>query len=168
MASRRSTTRSSRLLTGVLFAIVLLASGSPGSAQENDDCLMCHSDEELTGTRGGREFSVFIDPAGYEASVHADFSCIDCHMDLDGAELPHDEDLEPVDCAVVVHVEPEQELRPIGAVAQERLLVVGQIVGVDLVGRRSRGVHHGGPGRGSGALLGSADERDPRAAPGVP
>jgi hypothetical protein len=61
---------------------------------------MCHSDEELTGERGGREVSVFIDPDRYAVSVHGEFSCIDCHMDLDGAELPHDEELEPIDCAM--------------------------------------------------------------------
>jgi len=68
--------------------------------QENGDCLMCHEDRDLVGERGGKEVSVFVDPELFAASVHADFACIDCHMDLEGAELPHEEELEPVDCAM--------------------------------------------------------------------
>lgn len=71
----------------------------PLAAQSNDDCLMCHEDPDLVGERGGKEVSVFVDPAAYAASVHAEFSCIDCHADLDGVELPHADELEAVDCA---------------------------------------------------------------------
>jgi len=60
---------------------------------------MCHDDPEAVGERGGREVSVYVDPEAFGVSVHAEFACIDCHMDLDGAELPHDEELEPIDCA---------------------------------------------------------------------
>jgi cytochrome b subunit of formate dehydrogenase len=69
-------------------------------AQENGDCLMCHEDPDLVGEHAGNEFSVFVDPAAFAASVHGGFSCIDCHTDLEGVELPHGEDLEPVDCAM--------------------------------------------------------------------
>jgi cytochrome b subunit of formate dehydrogenase len=85
--------------TVILVAVVLFASG-PIRAQENDDCLMCHEDPELVGERGGSELSVFVDPSAYTASIHGEFACIDCHMELDGVELPHDEELEPVDCAM--------------------------------------------------------------------
>ena len=54
---------------------------------------MCHEDPELVGQRGDREVSVFVDPEVVKASVHGGFGCIDCHVDLDGAELPHDEEL---------------------------------------------------------------------------
>jgi cytochrome b subunit of formate dehydrogenase len=43
---------------------------------------------------------VFVDPGLYQASVHGEFACIDCHTELDGVELPHAEELEPVDCAM--------------------------------------------------------------------
>ena len=72
----------------------------PVTAQENDDCLMCHEDPELVGELAGEEYSVFVDPGAYSISVHAEFACIDCHMDLDGVELPHEEELEVVDCAM--------------------------------------------------------------------
>jgi cytochrome b subunit of formate dehydrogenase len=86
-------------LTIVALALTLLPPAHV-DAQANEDCLMCHEDSELVGERGGREYSVHVDPAAYEASVHADFACIDCHMDLDGAELPHADELEAVDCAM--------------------------------------------------------------------
>jgi predicted CXXCH cytochrome family protein len=78
----------------------MLSVALPSSAQENDDCLMCHEDRELTGSKHGREVSMHVDPVGFAASVHADFACIDCHSDLDGVELPHDEELEIVDCSM--------------------------------------------------------------------
>ncbi|MEJ2583104.1 MAG: hypothetical protein P8127_15960 [Acidobacteriota bacterium] len=80
-------------LTFTIFA-------GPLYAQENEDCLMCHEDPELVGQKGDYEFSVFVDAEAFAASVHADFECIDCHGDLDGAELPHEEELEPVDCSM--------------------------------------------------------------------
>ncbi len=80
-----------------LFAVVFPATAR---AQSNEDCLMCHEDPEAVGERGGHEVSVFIEPTSFTASVHGEFGCIDCHMDLDGVELPHDEELEPVDCAM--------------------------------------------------------------------
>ena len=83
----------------LLFSVIAVAA-APLAAQENDDCLMCHEDPELAGERAGREISVFVDPDAYAASVHADFACIDCHMDLDGVELPHEDELEAVDCGM--------------------------------------------------------------------
>ncbi len=88
-----------------ILALLLALSAGPATAQSNEDCMMCHEDPEAKGTRGGREISVFVDPVGYGASVHAGFACIDCHGDLDGVELPHPEELEPVDCATC-HDEP--------------------------------------------------------------
>ena len=92
----------------------------PAGAQENEDCLMCHEDPDLVGERGGIEVPVFVDPEAFAASVHADFACIDCHMELDGVELPHEEELEPVDCAMC-HDDVAEELAagPHGAWAED-------------------------------------------------
>ncbi len=85
------------VLVGAL--LLTLGGGAPIWAQTNDECLMCHADEGATGARDGRELRVHVDPAGFAASVHADMACVDCHEDLAGAELPHDEDTARVDCA---------------------------------------------------------------------
>ncbi len=113
--------KSAPLVIVVTILGVVLAAGQAG-AQENGDCLMCHEDPELVGQRGDLEIPVFVDPDAFAASVHADFGCIDCHMDLDGAELPHDEDLDPVDCAMC-HDDVAEEFQagPHGAWAKDPL-----------------------------------------------
>ncbi len=90
------------LLRGIrafIFLLLILLSSSPITvAQTTEDCLDCHEDNQLTKERDGREISLYIDLDRYRKSVHTDLECIDCHSDLDGAELPHDENLERVDC----------------------------------------------------------------------
>ncbi len=83
-----------------LGAMLLLALAGAAAAQENSDCLMCHEDPDLKGTVAGVEQSVYVDPEAFGRSTHGGFGCIDCHTDLDGAELPHPVDLEPVDCGM--------------------------------------------------------------------
>lgn len=80
------------LLTILLWGFSLL------SAQSNDDCMMCHEDPDLTGTVDGRDVSVYIHLKDFEESMHGAFECVDCHQDLIDAEIPHEEDLEKVDC----------------------------------------------------------------------
>jgi cytochrome b subunit of formate dehydrogenase len=79
--------------------IILLCATQVG-AQESSDCLMCHEDPDGTGERAGQEISIFVDPELFASSVHGEFECIDCHMDLEGVELPHDEELEAIDCSM--------------------------------------------------------------------
>ncbi|MCU0302794.1 MAG: cytochrome c3 family protein [Thermoanaerobaculales bacterium] len=83
------------LTTALALAIII---PGLGLGQTIEDCLTCHEDPELVGEIGGVEVSMHVDPAGFRSSVHGEFGCVDCHADLDGAELPHDEELEPVDC----------------------------------------------------------------------
>jgi cytochrome b subunit of formate dehydrogenase len=85
----------------VVAAAILCSAASSTLAQGNATCLDCHSDEELTGTRGGEEISVFVAEDAYAASVHADLACVDCHSDLDPTKRRHStrRDLELVDCS---------------------------------------------------------------------
>lgn len=72
----------------------------PVAAEPTDaDCLECHGDPEFsTVLDDGTEVDLSIDPATLAASVHAGFSCTDCHGGTD--ELPHDTPLPAVDCAL--------------------------------------------------------------------
>jgi uncharacterized protein with PIN domain len=79
-----------------MAAAVLIAAGAV--AQEDSECLDCHSDRTLTGQRKGRTVPVFVDEKKFGASVHASLECVTCHADLEGKELPHEGDLAPVDC----------------------------------------------------------------------
>lgn len=78
-------------------ALVLLA-GFAARAQEDSDCLSCHEDRGLTGTRGGKTVSVYVNDAAIRSSTHASNGCVSCHADLAGAEFPHAEEVAPVDC----------------------------------------------------------------------
>jgi len=78
---------------------VLLASAAPLFAQANDDCLMCHGEQDLQTERDGRPVSLYVSEKVFKASVHGDLDCVMCHQDLAGAELPHDTPLAKVDCS---------------------------------------------------------------------
>jgi cytochrome b subunit of formate dehydrogenase len=86
-----------RVLTACIF-LLMLAGVCP--AQDTEDCYLCHEDPDLATERDGEEISLFIDRDTLQASVHGDFDCIDCHIALSGAELPHEEEVEDVDCSM--------------------------------------------------------------------
>jgi cytochrome b subunit of formate dehydrogenase len=84
----------------ILIAIALLGTTvHPGAAVDNETCLDCHDDEEFETERNGRTISLHVDYAVFLRSVHGDLECIDCHVDADVEDLPHEEFLERVNCA---------------------------------------------------------------------
>ena len=83
-----------------LVLILAVSVAGPALAQSDEDCMMCHEDPELVGERDGREISVHVDPSNLAASVHDGFECVDCHQDLMDVELPHEDDVAPVDCSM--------------------------------------------------------------------
>ena len=82
------------LLFSIVFALLLFG----GSARaDNDACLACHDDAELTRDDGR---SLFVDPAHLEQSVHAGMECIDCHdQSADFDDIPHFDVYRPVQCS---------------------------------------------------------------------
>jgi hypothetical protein len=82
----------------LFFTLFFTAACSRSLAQENSDCFGCHNDRSLTGTKKGKTISVFVDEKGFGSSIHNSLTCISCHSDLEGKELPHAEDLQPVNC----------------------------------------------------------------------
>jgi len=70
-------------LTFRLLSIGLLGTLLPAvsMAMDSEECLFCHEDAG----------------SGFATSVHGDFECVDCHVDLDGMD-EHEDDVEPVDC----------------------------------------------------------------------
>jgi hypothetical protein len=89
--------RSSRLWIGAVA--LLMTTSLTTVAQQNSDCLACHSDESLTKKRGGKTISLYVDEAKFSSSVHASQLCISCHADLEGKEFPHDESLAKAVCS---------------------------------------------------------------------
>jgi hypothetical protein len=89
----------------------LLLSAAHAPAQQNSDCLDCHSDPSLTGTRNGLTVSVYVDEKKLAASVHGSVECTACHADLRGKELPHEEGLAPAQCGGCHETEQSQHAR---------------------------------------------------------
>lgn len=82
----------------LFFALFAIAPSYRIRAQENSDCLGCHNDRSLNGTKKGKTISVFVDEKRFGLSIHTSLTCVSCHSDLEGKELPHTEDLQPVNC----------------------------------------------------------------------
>lgn len=89
-------------------------------AQENSDCLMCHSDKSAIGKRNGKTISIYVNEKKFAGSIHASLQCVACHADLAGKELPHDEDLSKVDCGTCHSSEQEQHNKSLHGKAIKR------------------------------------------------
>ncbi len=91
-----------------IVALGLLTAAS-ALAQTAEDCLACHSDTELTTERNGREVSLFARPDLLKKSSHSKLACVSCHTGFDPENIPHKENIQPVQCtschqdAVVKH-----------------------------------------------------------------
>ncbi len=85
-------------ISSAILSIVFALGFSVTTHANNSDCLDCHEDDSLTMDRNGVEVPVYVDEAVFDNSVHGALDCIDCHVDLDGVELPHDTPLQQVDC----------------------------------------------------------------------
>ncbi len=90
-----------------LFILAAAVSFTYAHAQENSDCFMCHDDKSLKGERNNRTVSMYVSEKEFSGSVHASLSCTSCHLDLAGAELPHAEEVERVDCGICHTAEQE-------------------------------------------------------------
>jgi len=103
-----SSSRNPTLVGAFLAPLLVLSSNSwaetpaqPAAAAAtgptNEDCLACHS-SEMDRSKGKA-----IPPVGeiFAKSVHGqmEISCVDCHADLQGKELPHAEKLAKPGCA---------------------------------------------------------------------
>ena len=81
------------LMSGVLIAPCVSAQTAPPTTE---DCQGCHAEPSLVRSDGR---PVVVPPEAFAASVHAPFSCVDCHSDLAKlTEFPHPERLAPVNC----------------------------------------------------------------------
>lgn len=68
-------------------------------SQSNEDCLMCHDDDGMTMEKNGKEISIAVSEAKFNAHKHAKLSCVSCHLNFDPDEMPHSENLKPKNCA---------------------------------------------------------------------
>ncbi|NOX90576.1 MAG: hypothetical protein GXO77_16345 [Calditrichaeota bacterium] len=60
--------------------LVLIVFGFAFAQMDNETCMECHSDSELTRQiNDTTEVSLFVDLKAFEQSVHEDFDCVSCH-----------------------------------------------------------------------------------------
>lgn len=113
-------TSSSRMRIVIAVCAALAAGAGYARAQENTDCLACHSDRELAADRKGKTVSMFVDEKRITGSTHGTLPCVGCHADLQGKELPHEAPLARVACGSCHTAEQEQHDRSLHGQAFKR------------------------------------------------
>ena len=105
MERERGSMRGNAAKTYVVICILLCAGSAAVLAQENAECMKCHSDPHLSKTRAdGSVLHLYVDESIYKGSVHGSELCTSCHADIQS--LPHPKELKPVDCGAC-HAEAE-------------------------------------------------------------
>lgn len=79
---------------------VFISIGGVIFAQSNEDCLTCHSDNELTMEKNGKEISLFVNESVLNKSTHRQLKCISCHKGFSADDLPHKENIQPINCTM--------------------------------------------------------------------
>jgi hypothetical protein len=107
-------------------------------AQDNSDCLACHSDETLEVKRNGKSVSLYVDEQKFSASAHTRLFCVSCHANLKDKDLPHEESLAKVNCGVCHTKEQEVYSTSLHGKALARLPRAARIATVHTTSSRSR------------------------------
>ncbi len=88
---------------GLLLALGAVAAhpgafGPASATIENADCFGCHGDKDFVTTGpDGKPRSLFVDEAGFAASIHGHNRCTSCHRDI--VEVPHPDGFRPAPVA---------------------------------------------------------------------
>lgn len=81
----------------VILLFFLLPDLQTALAQDDEECMECHGETDLTTERNGKEISLYVNWKVYEKSIHGENGCVSCHEDIE--EVPHEDDLAEVDCS---------------------------------------------------------------------
>jgi len=67
----------------------------------NQDCLSCHGKPDAAVEKNGKRVSLYVDPAAYAASTHAEVGCAQCHSEVAPSHVrPCDAIRSKVNCSV--------------------------------------------------------------------
>ncbi len=91
-----------RIILPVILSFILQGIGSPARAQDNEMCLMCHSEGSIFEGMENADRLV-VTQEQMDGSIHGTLgiTCVDCHQDLMGIEdYPHAEELAAVNCSM--------------------------------------------------------------------
>ena len=99
MKTTDNKTFASRGLALIMAFALILATGT-AMAMTDEDCLECHSDQEMTTEKDGKELSLFVNGAEFKDTIHAENGCISCHEEADvEAGEDHPFPMAPVNCS---------------------------------------------------------------------
>lgn len=90
--------------TKLLFSLILIGvlstinSFAEKRIQDNSHCLSCHDDPTITMTKNGKEISLEVKTFVFSRSVHSSLKCEKCHVGFNPDEIPHKENITPVNC----------------------------------------------------------------------
>ncbi|HWP81747.1 MAG TPA: cytochrome B, partial [Bacteroidota bacterium] len=82
----------------LLLGVAAIISVGDALAQTNNDCLACHSDPDLSMEKNGKSISLSVNEAVLKRSPHARLSCVACHTGFDPENVPHKENIQPLNC----------------------------------------------------------------------
>ncbi len=68
-------------------------------SQDNQTCLDCHDDPDITMERKGKEVSLTVRKFDLKRSAHQNQKCVGCHKGFNPDDIPHKEKITPVNCA---------------------------------------------------------------------
>ena len=85
-------------IIALLLSLLVLVTANKLSAQTNDDCLACHSDNTLTMEKNHKTISLYVDAKVLAHSAHGKLQCISCHVGFDPDNIPHKENIKPINC----------------------------------------------------------------------
>lgn len=90
------------------------------ASPEDEECMDCHEDRTEYKVVDGRRVSLFVNYSKYALSVHAGEGCTSCHSDIDIDDLPHEDELDAVECDMCHDDAVEQFQESLHGVALEK------------------------------------------------
>lgn len=82
----------------LILSFFILSNISGTKAQNNQVCLDCHGEPDMTMEKNGKEVSISVKKNTFLQSAHGKLKCVDCHKGFNPDDIPHKAKIEPINC----------------------------------------------------------------------
>lgn len=82
----------------ILYFVMMLLLLNIAKSQNNQVCLDCHNEPDMTTEKNGKEVSLYVNKAVFSSSAHGKLRCVDCHKGFNPDDIPHKAKIEPINC----------------------------------------------------------------------
>ncbi len=89
----------------ITFATLVFAQQK--KVADNEVCLSCHDDPSITMDKYGKTISIEVKKFIFSKSAHSSLKCEKCHVGFNPDEIPHKENIPPVNCLSCHHNAPK-------------------------------------------------------------